>query len=297
VPFRATFSCLWCGRPHATRGPDDLEGWAQLCPDCLGSAGDDEFRRMRLRAGLAERAAVPRATVSGPVTESDLDAGLRAYYAARAGEYDDRYLRRGRFSHGAIDDMAWQMDLDTATLWLDGLPLGGEIVELAAGTGWWSPLLAGKGELWCYDAVEAPLERARSRLLAHGLRAHLHVRDAWAEPDRAVDALFCGFWLSHVPRARLGEFLALARRWLKPGGRFAFIDSRRDRSSGAAGNSWDPVSETATRRLDDGREFRVPKVHYEPAELEAALLAARFARASVTTTARFFLLGEALAGE
>jgi demethylmenaquinone methyltransferase/2-methoxy-6-polyprenyl-1,4-benzoquinol methylase len=297
VPFRATFSCLWCGRPHATRGPDDLEGWAHLCPDCLGSAGDNEFRRMRLRAGLAERAAASRPAASQPAIEDDPDAGLRAYYAARAAEYDDWYLRRGRFSHGAIDDMAWQADLDAATLWLDGLPLRGEIVELAAGTGWWSPLLAGKGELWCYDAVEAPLERARSRLLAHGLRAHLHVRDAWAEPDRTVDALFCGFWLSHVPRARLSESLALARRWLKPGGRFSFIDSRRDRSSGAAGNTWDPVSETTTRRLDDGREFRVPKVYYEPAELEAALLAAGFAGATVTTTARFFLLGEAVAGE
>jgi SAM-dependent methyltransferase len=297
VPFRATFSCLWCGRPHATRGPDDLEGWAHLCPDCLGSAGDNEFRRMRLRAGLAERAAASRPAASRPPIEDDLDAGLRAYYAARAAEYDDWYLRHGRFSHGAIDDMAWQMDLDAATLWLDGLPLGGEIVELAAGTGWWSPLLAGKGELWCYDAGEAPLERARARLLAHGLRAHLHVRDAWAEPDRAVDALFCGFWLSHVPRARSSEFLALARRWLKPGGWFAFIDSRPDRSSGAAGNSWDPVSETATRRLDDGGEFRIPKVYYQPPELEAALLAAGFVRATVTTTTRFFLLGDALAGE
>ena len=103
--------------------------------------------------------------------------------------------------------------------WLDGLPIRGEIVELAAGTGWWSPLLASKGELSIYDAAPAPLDRARDRLLAHGLRAHIHVRDAWAEPDRPVDALFCGFWLSHVERDRTVEFLALARRWLKPGGR------------------------------------------------------------------------------
>ena len=63
----------------------------------------------------------------------------------------------------------------------------GEIVELAAGTGWWSPLLASKGELSLYDAAPAPLDRARERLVAHRLRAHLHVRDAWAEPDRPVD--------------------------------------------------------------------------------------------------------------
>ena len=70
--------------------------------------------------------------------------------------------------------------------------LGGEIVELAAGTGWWSPLLASQGELSLYDASPAALERARERLVAHDLRAHLHVRDAWAEPDRAVDGAVHG---------------------------------------------------------------------------------------------------------
>jgi demethylmenaquinone methyltransferase/2-methoxy-6-polyprenyl-1,4-benzoquinol methylase len=230
------------------------------------------------------------------VASPDPDAELRAYYAARADEYDDWYLRRGRFSHGAIDDLAWVMDLDAATLWLDGLPLAGEIVELAAGTGWWSPLLAGKGELWCYDAVSDPLERAQARLVAHKLRAHLHVRDAWSEPDRAVDALFCGFWLSHVPRTRLVEFLALARRWLKPGGRFAFIDSRGDPASGAAGNAWDAATETATRRLDDGREFHIPKAYHEPSDVATALATAGFVEVSVAATARFFLLGSAVGG-
>src|SRR5436853_499154 len=82
-------------------------------------------------------------------------------------------------------------ELDAAGRWLDDLPIAGRIVELAAGTGWWSPLLASKGELWMYDAAEAPLARARERLVAHRLRAHLHVRDAWEEPDgEPADALF-----------------------------------------------------------------------------------------------------------
>src|SRR4029079_9931053 len=140
------------------------------------------------------------------------------YYEARGREYDDVDTRRGRYERGPIPDAAWNAELDGAGTWLDGLPIHGEIVELAAGTGWWSPLLASKGELSIYDAASAPLDRARDRLLAHDLRAHIHVRDAWAEPDRRVDALFAGFWLSHVERARTGEFLAIARRWLKPGG-------------------------------------------------------------------------------
>ncbi|HUG02492.1 MAG TPA: class I SAM-dependent methyltransferase [Longimicrobiales bacterium] len=282
--FQAAFNCLWCGRPHKTRSELDLEGYALLCSDCVGRAQENEFLRFRLRQGLQARTA----------RDEDPESQMRAYYAARAPEYDDWYLRRGRYSHGPISDMAWQADLDAATMWLDGLPMSGEIVELAAGTGWWSPLLAQKGELSIYDAVEQPLDIARERLLAHGLRAHIHVHDAWAEPDRQVDALFTGFWLSHVPRARLADFLAICRRWLKPGGIYAFIDSRRDPASGAADNPA-PADDMSLRRLADGREFRIPKVFYEPDEIEAALLAAGFDSAAVKTTSRFFLLGRASA--
>ncbi|HLB44776.1 MAG TPA: methyltransferase domain-containing protein, partial [Candidatus Limnocylindrales bacterium] len=283
---------LWCGRPHRTRTDTDLEGYALLCPDCVGRAGDNEFLRFRLREGLRRRAEA-EAGLSEPARPS-ADDQLRAYYAARAGEYDDWYLRRGRYSRGPIADMAWAADLDAATLWLDGLDLHSEIVELAAGTGWWSPLLAQKGTVWLYDAVEEPLDRARERLLAHGLAAHIHVRDAWAEPDRQVDALFCGFWLSHVPRARLGEFLAICRAWLKPGGRFAFIDSRRDPESGATDHPL-PADDMSVRRLDDGREFEIVKVYWQSEELEHALSEAGFVDTHVTTTSRFFLLGEAKA--
>ena len=318
MPFRATFECLWCGAPWSTRGPDDLEGFAQLCPDCVGRAGDNGFLRFRLKTALDERArtmtrseqasAAPAAASAASavsassvpaVAAGELATEMIAYYEARAGEYDDWYLRHGRYERGPILDQAWAAELDAATLWLDGLPWSGDIVELAAGTGWWSPLLATKGELSIYDAAEAPLDRARDRLLAHRLRAHIHVRDAWLEPDRVVDGLFLGFWLSHVPRPRLAEFLALARRWLKPGGMLAFIDSRPDPASGATDQPATPAAESALgldrRRLADGREFRVVKVHYDPAELRAALLAAGFASAEVTATPRFFLLGQARA--
>ncbi len=325
MPFRAAFDCLWCGRAHETRAADDIEGWAQLCPGCVGRAGENGFLRFRLRTALGERAradplpAEPTASGTASVTagsssadttagttagasstdapsrgQRDADAEMRAYYAARAPEYDDWYLRRGRYSHGSMSDLAWQAELDGATTWLDSLPMRGEIVELAAGTGWWSPLLAQKGELSIYDAVEEPLGRARERLLAHRLRAHIHVRDAWADPDRQVDALFTGFWLSHVPRARLHAFLRVAHRWLKPGGIYAFVDSLNDPESGAA-DRIPPSGDLAVRRLADGRQFTIPKVFYTPSELESALLGAGFRDATVTTTGRFFLLGRAAA--
>lgn len=307
MPFKATFTCLWCGTGHTTRSADDLEGWAQLCPDCLGKAGDNGFLRFRLHQAIRERGAATRGPgeAQEPVASVavadvprdaavDADREMRDYYEARAPEYDDWYLRRGRYERGAIHDAAWNAELDAAGRWLDGLSWSGEIVELAAGTGWWSPLLASRGELSLYDMSPAALDRARERLLAHGLRAHLHVRDAWDGPDRQVDGLFMGFWLSHVPRERLGDFLALCRRWLKPGGRLAFIDSLADPASGASDHPT-PADDLAVRRLDDGRQFTIVKVFYTPAELGAAMTDAGFDAAQVTTTGRFFLLGTAIA--
>ncbi len=320
MPFRASFSCLWCGDAHTCRGPDDLEGWAQLCPSCVGKAGDNGFLRFRLHQALTERGAAagtgeaspasmvgaaapvsasamaPAAVATSSPPSPDRDAEMLAYYEARAPEYDDWYLRRGRYERGPVHDAAWNAELDVAGRWLDTLPIAGEIVELAAGTGWWSPLLASKGELSLYDGAPGPLDRARERLVAHRLRAHLHVRDAWAEPDRVVDAVFTGFWLSHVPRERLDAFLGIVRRWLKPGGIFAFIDSRLDPQSSAVDHPT-PADDSSVRRLDDGRVFTVVKVYYEPAELEAALGRAGFAEATVTTTGRFFLTGSGRAGE
>ncbi len=314
---RATFDCLWCGRAWTVRAPDDLEGYARLCPDCLGKAGDNAFLRFRLRAALEARAAatepaqrpagpqapppavaeaVTRATTILPGDAPTADRDMVAYYEARAAEYDDWYLRRGRYEHGPIHDAAWNAELDAAGRWLDGLPLGGRIVELAAGTGWWSPLLASKGELWMSDAAAAPLERARERLLAHGLRAHLHVRDAWAEPEGdPAGGLFAGFWLSHVERSRTADFLALAGRWLRPGGRIALIDSLPDPSSGAIDHSV-PAGDRAIRRLADGRSFDIPKVHRSPDEIGRGLAAAGFSGASVASTGRFFVLATAVRG-
>jgi demethylmenaquinone methyltransferase/2-methoxy-6-polyprenyl-1,4-benzoquinol methylase len=304
VPFRPTFDCLWCGSSYTTRTGADIEGWAQLCPDCVGKAGDNGFLRFRLRQALTERSAAAQPVVetgggvatapAPPPPDIDVDRSMIDYYEARAPEYDDWYLRRGRYERGAIHDAAWNAELDAAGRWLDALPWHGEIVELAAGTGWWSPLLASRGELSLYDASPAALDRARERLVAHGLRAHLHVRDAWAEPDRKVDGVFMGFWLSHVARERLPAFLELAHRWLKPGGRLGFIDSLPDPASGAADHPT-PADDRSLRRLGDGREFTIVKVFYEPAQLTAALRTTGFEDVDVSTTGRFFLLGSATA--
>ena len=227
-----------------------------------------------------------------PEPPDGIDAEMVRYYAARADEYDDWYLRRGRYSHGPVSDAAWRACLESTAAWLDGRPFRGEIVELAAGTGWWSPALARKGKLTLYDAAEEPLALARARLEASGLTAEFEVRDAWSEPDRQVDGLFTGFWISHIDRSRLDEFFGLVARWLVPGGLFAFVDSMADRDSGAA-DHLRPDDDVQVRRLGDGSTFRVRKIYYEPAELAAALARAGFDEIEVGGPDRFFVRGSA----
>lgn len=255
------FSCLWCGTVHRPRSADDLEAWARLCPDCLGRAQENEFLRFRLRDALAararadaeraERAAPPNAPAA--LRSDTVGAGPgrgaarpepppeRPAEAPGTGPDDDWYLGRGAHARGTIQQMAWQAELDAATTWLDAQALGGRIVELAAGTGWWSPLLAGRGELWVTDPSAAALDRARARLVAHGLRAHLHVRDPWAPPDGPTDVLVAAFWLGRIERGRLQLAARLARSWLRDGGQLLFLDvaGGGPEPSGAVGHRLD----------------------------------------------------------
>jgi hypothetical protein len=213
MPFRRHFDCLWCGQTWSTGSDDDLEGWAVLCPECLGVADDNGFLRNRLRTALRDRAAAADAA--------------RDEVARPPGDWEDWYLRRGRYTRGPIHDGPWSMELDEVTRWVDGLGLSGTLVELGAGMGWWAGLLAEKGELWVYDSDRASLDAARTRLMAHGLLAHLHEREPTAPPDKAVDVVFAAYLLGDAssPEA-LDARLSTISAWLEPGGSFVFVEAQ-----------------------------------------------------------------------
>lgn len=272
MPFRESFDCLWCGRPWTTRSAEDLEGWAQLCPDCLGRADENGFLRARLRGALRARGADVKASASEPDPVPSAEPA-----PATEPEHDDWYMRRGRFARGPLHDEPWLMELDEATRWLDAVPMRGTIVELGAGTGWWSPLLAGKGELWCFEAHGPSLDAARRRLVAHGLVAHLHERDPLAPPDREVDFVFSACFLGAAATpAALAARLEAIRGWLMPGGSFVFVEARSEPGAalldGPAGPLW-PRAET---------------------ELRSALRAGGLEPLELTRTPNAFLMGRAV---
>jgi SAM-dependent methyltransferase len=185
--------------------------------------------------------------------DDDVEALLAeqiAYYRARAPEYDIAYLGK-----------AWDRCLDE-------LPITGDVLELACGTGHWTPLLAAHARsVTAIDAAPEVLALARRRV--RDLPVELIQADVFGwHPPRRYDTVFFAFWLTHVPPARFGAFWSTVGAALAPGGRACFVDSsNREREDERVVP--DQTTPSVWRRLRDGSDHRVVKVYYSPAELTA----------------------------
>ena len=114
---------------------------------------------------------------------------------------------------------------------------------------------------------------------------------AW-QPHQTYDAVVFTFWLSHVPPDRFDRFWDLVARCLAPGGRVLFVDNLNPSSTAHDHRRLEPGETTVSRALNDGREFRIYKIFYQPEEL-SRLLEVRGWRTDVHATATYFLCGQA----
>ena len=214
-----------------------------------------------------------------------------AYYRARAGEYDEWFRRDGRYDRGPEANRRWTEEISRVSNALTAFNPTGDVLELAAGTGWWTERLAPyTATLTAVDAAPETLAVNRAKLSDASVRYMQADLFEW-QPDRQYDVVFFSFWLSHVPPHQFDTFWSLVRACLKPGGRVFFLDSRYEDTSTAADQRLEGEGATTTlRRLDDGREFRIVKVFYQSDEL-AERLACLGWKVTVQTTPTYFLYG------
>ncbi|WP_373432330.1 class I SAM-dependent methyltransferase [Streptomyces afghaniensis] len=107
---------------------------------------------------------------------------------------------------------------------LDELPVSGDVLEMACGTGQWTRLLLDRARnLTALDAAPEMLRIARVRMRGTTTRFIKADIFTW-EPDRQYDTVFFAFWLSHVPPVEMEVFWDLLRRALAPGGCVVFLD-------------------------------------------------------------------------
>jgi demethylmenaquinone methyltransferase/2-methoxy-6-polyprenyl-1,4-benzoquinol methylase len=227
--------------------------------------------------------------------DEELLEGQLAYYRARAGEYDEWFLRRGHHDRCLEWNRRWFSELDEVRRELDCCQPTGNVPELACGTGLWTVELARHASsVTAVDASPEVLEinRVRLRETCRETRVRYVGADLFGwRPDEAYELVFFGFWLSHVPPGWFSAFWDLVRSALRPGGRAFFVDSLgAETPDEKERRGRDPMGHTTARRLNDGREFRIVKIFYDQADLEGWLadLGWHF---SVRTTQNHLLYG------
>jgi SAM-dependent methyltransferase len=189
---------------------------------------------------------------------------LAEYYKQRAAEYDEVYEKPER-----------QHDLAELKALLPPIVAGRRVLEVAAGTGYWTQVIAKAAA--CVTATDLnpeTLQVARARDYDGG-QVRLVTADAYrlAAVPGDFDLVFCGFWWSHIARADIARFLAGVSDRVAPGTILVLADNRYVPGSNhpitrtsAAGDTYQQ------RRLRDGHEYEVLKNFPDRATLAADLV-------------------------
>jgi ubiquinone/menaquinone biosynthesis C-methylase UbiE len=178
---------------------------------------------------------------------------VKAYYDARAPEYDEWFHGVGRYADRDRPD--WEADLAALVATLEALPPA-RTLDVACGTGFLTRHL--RGELTCLDQSAAMLEIAAERVPHAELVRADAVRLPF--PDRAFERLFTGHFYGHLEQPDATAFLDEARRVADE---LVLVDSSQAHSPVAV--EWQP------RVLNDGSEWEVYKRYFTGESLAAEL--------------------------
>ena len=211
-----------------------------------------------------------------PSSERDLlDEQIR-YYRARAEEYD---------ATSTVADNPFAAYSERIREALREFAPRDRVLEIAAGTGQWTGLLADLAdELVATDASPEMLALNAAKVGDPSIEYRL--ADAFAlEPTHSFEVAFFAFFLSHVPPGRFDAFWAVLEGVLAPGGRVFFVD---EAAHGLWDEQWvDREAGVVIRTLSDGTTHRAVKVLWRPDEL-AARIGALGWHASVTSEGPFY---------
>lgn len=176
---------------------------------------------------------------------------MRAYYARRAAVYERVYAKPER-----------QADLRAMEAALPAMFAGRRVLEIACGTGWWTPHGARDAADWlATDLNPETMAVARAKALPACVRfATVDAYTLDGLDGERFDAAFAGFWWSHVPLERLPGWLDTLHARLAPGATVVVLDNRFVPASNLPITRRDEAGNTyQTRTLDDGSVHEVLK--------------------------------------
>jgi SAM-dependent methyltransferase len=190
----------------------------------------------------------------------ELLAEQQRYYRARASTYSEEAFA----PLGGAEAAALRRELGEAF----DANCRGDVLELACGPGTWTSMLAQRARtVTALDgAPEMLVQAARS---APGANVRFEQADLFSwRPARRYDAVFFGFFLSHVPEERFVSFWEAVGDALTPGGHVLFVD---DAYRAPDELVYGPESPVIVRRREGADGFRIVKMPHTSSGLAARL--------------------------
>lgn len=222
----------------------------------------------------------------------DIIETQKAYYRARAAEYDQWWLRQGRYALSPDNHAQWDREKQALFDTFDSLGSVEYAVELACGTGNWTKRLVNVAkQVTALDASTEMLAITRAKVDDASVVYQQVDLFEW-EPQQQYDLLVACFWLSHVPTEHLTSHLSLMRRAVKPNGRLFLVDAQPYFRNEHTYRNVEQEAYEQRRQINDGREFVILKRYFTQAELVDLLQAAGF-NAEVHLTPKFFWMATA----
>ena len=210
------------------------------------------------------------------------------YYRSRSSEYDEWFYRIGRYDRGQENNDRWFVEVETVQKALREIGQVNQVLELASGTGIWTEqLLQISTKIEAIDASAETIAINQNKLNSDKVTYQHRDIFTW-EPEQEYDLVFFSFWLSHVPPDLLQSFFNKVYLATSKGGQIFIIDSRNDSTSRAKDHLPEQDGIYQTRKLNDGREFKIAKIFYQPDELQTLLVNAGFT-ADVRVTETYFI--------
>ena len=187
------------------------------------------------------------------------------YYSLRAREYEQIYLR---------SDPIRQKELSQIARELKKTVTDRVVLEVACGTGYWTAIAAQTAKkIVAIDTAKQMLDVACEKGLPEE-KVDFRLYDAYSLDaiGELFDAGIANFWLSHVPKARLTEFLSAFHKKMRNNARIFTADNVYVPGIGGElihkPNSADTFK---LRRLQNGSKHEVLKNYYDEKQLREIL--------------------------
>jgi demethylmenaquinone methyltransferase/2-methoxy-6-polyprenyl-1,4-benzoquinol methylase len=184
---------------------------------------------------------------------------MEDYYAKRALEYEEIYLKSER-----------QECINKTKVLLKKYFVNKNVLEVACGTGFWTRVISEvSAKILATDINHEVMDIAKNK--EYKCKVEFIQDDSYRldEIKEKYDALFAGFWFSHIPKSKINEFFEVIEKKLHKNAILVFMDNMYVEGNSTPISGFDDEGNSyQLRKLKDNSRHEVLKNFYDEKNLK-----------------------------